>query len=346
MKTFHKIIYKDSRDMKEISNESIDLVVTSPPYPMIKMWDNMFSEDNKVIEEALEENDDKKSFELMHKELDKVWKELFRVLKPGGITCINIGDAVRTMNGNFSLYSNHSRVIESCSKIGFQLLPEILWRKQTNAPNKFMGSGTLPPGAYVTLEHEHILIFRKGSKREFGSHTEKLNRKNSSFFWEERNIWFSDIWENLKGTNQKLEDTKLRERSAAFPFELPYRLICMFSVKGDVILDPYLGTATTTLAAIASERNSVGYEIDPNFDGKIKTRLENSRDFINEYNEQRIAKHLDFIRKRKKEKGNLKYYNNKLDLPVMTRQEVEASINKVVDIVKKNETDLEVSYSQ
>lgn len=344
MKTVHKIIYKNSINMKEIPTESVDLIVTSPPYPMIKMWDNLFSKENKLIKRSLEDNEGEKSFELMHRELDKVWDESFRVLKPGGTACINIGDAVRTMNKNFSLYSNHSRVITYCSKIGFQLLPGILWRKQTNAPNKFMGSGTLPPGAYVTLEHEHILIFRKGTKREFKSSEEKNKRKKSSFFWEERNVWFSDVWEGLKGTTQKLNGNGLRERSAAFPFELPYRLICMFSVIGDVILDPYLGTGTTTLAAIASGRNSFGYEIDQNFNENIQNRIENSKDILNKYNEERVKKHIDFIEKRRREGLDLKYFNNSYNLPVMTSQEIQASLDKIEKIIKINKTDFETTY--
>lgn len=126
----------------------------------------------------------------MHQELDKVWKESFRVIKPGGFLCINIGDATRTINGKFTLYNNHSRITKACIDFGFVGLPNIIWRKQTNAPNKFMGSGMLPCGAYVTLEHEWILIFRKGDKRIFKSANEKLVRMKSSFFWEERNVWF------------------------------------------------------------------------------------------------------------------------------------------------------------
>jgi DNA modification methylase len=120
-------------------------------------------------------------------------------------------------------------------KLGFSALPAILWRKQTNAPNKFMGSGMMPPGAYVTLEHEYILILRKGNKREFTSIKEKQNRRESAFFQEERNFWFSDVWMDLKGTTQNLFDNKATERSAAYPFELPYRLISMFSVKSDTV---------------------------------------------------------------------------------------------------------------
>ena len=132
-------------------------------------------------------------------------------------------------------------------------------------PNKFMGSGMLPAGAYATLEHEYILILRKGNKREFKSKEDKLRRQQSAFFWEERNVWFSDIWEDLKGTKQNNIDKHIRERSGAYPFELPYRIINMFSLRGDTVLDPFLGTGTTTLACMATARNSIGYEVNPNF---------------------------------------------------------------------------------
>ena len=172
---------------------------------------------------------------------------------------------VYTLAERFALWPNHARILEACLLFGFDNLPAILWRKPTNAPNKFMGSGMLPAGAYVTLEHEYILILRKGGKREFTSPATKENRRQSALFWEERNQWFSDIWMDLKGTRQAMGKQKKRNRSGAFPFELAYRLINMYSVKGDWILDPYLGTGTTTLAAIASGRNSVGYEIENTF---------------------------------------------------------------------------------
>lgn len=96
----------------------------------------------------------------------------------------------------------------------------------------------------------------------------------SSFFWEERNVWFSDVWD-IKGTKQNLQKSKTRERSAAFPFEIPYRLINMFSQKGDMILDPFLGTGTTIQAAIVCGRNSCGYEIDANFEQIIREGINN-----------------------------------------------------------------------
>ncbi len=273
MKTTHRIYYNDSKNMKELNDESVHLMLTSPPYPMIEMWDEVFSSQNKSIKDALENQDGNLAYDLMHKELDKVWKEVARVLIPGGIACINIGDATRTINTHFRLYPSHVNIVHSLRKLGLQSLPGILWRKPTNAPNKFMGSGMLPPGAYLTLEHEHILIFRKGNKRDFKSIKNKQNRQESSYFWEERNKWFSDIWE-LKGEKQDLKkNDNGRNRSAAFPFELAYRLINMFSVKGDVVLDPFLGTGTTTFASMIACRDSIGYEIDQNLETAIHEKL-------------------------------------------------------------------------
>ncbi|MGA6926091.1 MAG: site-specific DNA-methyltransferase, partial [Desulfosarcina sp.] len=260
----HRILFKNAYTMREVASRSVHLVVTSPPYPMIEMWDDLFCR-RASVRKALESRRGAAAFELMHQELDRVWGELDRVLVPGGIACINIGDATRTLDGEFALYSNHSRILSHMLWLGFNNLPNILWRKQTNAPNKFMGSGMLPSGAYVTLEHEYILIFRKGGKRPFDTQQEKTNRRQSAFFWEERNAWFSDIWMDLKGTRQKTEDQQLRKRSGAYPFELAYRLICMFSVMGETVLDPFLGTGTTVLAAIAAGRDSVGYEVDKAF---------------------------------------------------------------------------------
>ena len=173
MKTTHKILFQDSRDLKNIPSESVDLIVTSPPYPMIEMWDEMFGNQNPSIQSALANGDGKLAYALIHEILDSVWNEVFRVLKNDRFACINIGDATRTVNGNFCLYPNHARILTYLLNIGFSALPDILWRKQANTPNKFMGSGMLPAGAYVTLEHEYILIVRKGSKREFKTEEEK-----------------------------------------------------------------------------------------------------------------------------------------------------------------------------
>src|SRR3989304_3587270 len=214
LKTTHRILFKDAKDMEDIPDKSVDLMVTSPPYPMIAMWDGIFSKQNPAIDEMLKKDDGCGAFELMNKELDKVWSQVYRVLKDGGFACINVGDATRTIGGEFKLYPNHSRILKCCLKLGFSPLPEILWRKQTNAPNKFMGAGMLPAGAYVTLEHEFILILRKCGNRQFKKAEDKRNRQESAIFWEERNVWFSDVWMDIKGASQNLSGKNSRSRSA------------------------------------------------------------------------------------------------------------------------------------
>ena len=345
MKTTHRIVFENSKSMEDIPSESVDLVITSPPYPMIEMWDEVFAAQNPDIRETLSRSQGSDAFELMHQELDLVWNEVYRILKKGAIACINIGDATRTIGGNFVLYQNHSRIVTYLLKLGFSSLPVILWRKQTNAPNKFMGSGMLPPGAYVTLEHEFILILRKGSMREFKSADQKRTRRESAFFWEERNVWFSDIWFDLKGTGQDLNNNKIRLRSGAYPFELAYRLVNMFSVKGDTVLDPFLGTGTTTLAAIASCRNSVGFELEPNFREVIASGVRTIVPFSNERIRNRIISHLDFVRDRFKEKGAFKYDNRHYGFPVLTSQEQELLVNKLLSVIEISDNAFKATYS-
>ena len=344
METEHKIIFGDARDMKQIKSESVDLMITSPPYPMIKMWDEMFGEQNPKITEAIKKENGKLAFELMHKELDKVWDETFRVLKNGGIACINIGDSTRTLKDVFQIYTSHARILNHCLKLGFHALPEILWVKETNKPDKFMGSGMLPVGAYVTLEHEHILILRKDGKRIFKKEEEKELRRKSAFFWEERNLWFSDRWKDINGVIQGLNNKNLRERSGAYPLELTRRLINMFSIQGDVVLDPYLGTGTTTMGAIVSGRNSIGFEIDPNFKESVETRIMETSKVVNDITNKRIEDHKDFVKKRTAEKGELKYTNENYNFPVMTRQELKLKFLTLKSFNKKEEGIFEVEY--
>ena len=345
MQTTHQIFYRDARDLKEIPSESVDLVVTSPPYPMIGMWDDIFGSQNVEIEKALKAGDGKLAHELMHKILDSVWDEVFRVLKDGRFACINIGDATRKVNGDFCLYPNHARILNYLLDIGFSALPDILWRKQTNAPNKFMGSGMLPAGAYVTLEHEYILILRKGSKREFKTECEKQNRRESALFWEERNIWYSDVWMDIKGTGQRLSDELSRLRSAAFPYDLAYRLINMYSVKGDVILDPFLGMGTTIAAAMTSGRNSIGVEIDKSFHSAICPMARQIVNFSNDYLRDRLMRHFAFVEDRIQKSGPLKYTNRYYECPVVTSQEQSILLNGLKEARESDDNIFEVTYS-
>lgn len=345
MKTTHKIFFEDSTNMRAVRSSSTHLVVTSPPYPMIAMWDEMFKRRSPKIGRALAKGKGLEAFELMHRELDAVWKEVYRILIPGGIACINIGDAVRTLADDFMLYANHVRILDALIRAGFSSLPLILWRKPTNAPNKFMGSGMLPAGAYVTLEHEYVLIVRKGSKREFKSPEEKKNRRESALFWEERNNWFSDVWLGLIGTQQKMKKDATRIRSGAFPFELAYRLVNMYSAKGDTVVDPFLGTGTTMHAAIASARNSIGYEIETDFGEIIASYKDSISAVSNERIQQRIRTHIDYLESCSGEKGKFKYLNRHYKFPVMTRQEVELFFNPLESIDQLNDNTLEAVHA-
>ncbi len=332
--------------MTPLADNSIDLVVTSPPYPMIGMWDDLFANTDPAIGDHLQASRGDRAFEAMHQILDPVWQECFRVLCPGGFLCINIGDATRTLDTRFALYPNHARILSAVLAMGFHPLPCILWRKQTNAPNKFMGSGMLPAGAYVTLEHEYLLIFRKGDKREFRKASEKQHRQESAFFWEERNTWFSDVWMDLKGTGQTLADPADRTRSAAFPFALPYRLISMFSVKQDRVLDPFMGTGTTMAAAMACGRNSIGFETDPHLMMAIRRTAETVIPLAVTAIRTRFETHHTFVRERMASGKAFKHINIPYQFPVITNQEKHLLFHEPRTVSCDGDTGFEVAHER
>ncbi len=280
MRTQHKIILGNSEKMPELPDSSIQLMVTSPPYPMISMWDEMFAGMDpeiakfwQTLKDDGEEDTVKLIYETMHLNLAKVWREAFRVLADGGLACINIGDATRSINGKFRLFPNHSKIIEHCEAAGFTMLPYVLWKKPTTKPmykgkGAFLGSGFLPPNAYITLDCEFILIFRKGNLRRFPPH-DRL-RYESAFTKKQRDEWFTQIW---TVTGKRQTESKVERRTAAFPEEIVKRLVRMFSVKDDTVLDPFLGSGTTTRVAMQNERNSIGYEIDARLLPLIKEKL-------------------------------------------------------------------------
>ncbi|MFC6903638.1 site-specific DNA-methyltransferase [Halalkalicoccus tibetensis] len=337
MRTDHALHVGDARGL-ELADGSVDLVVTSPPYPMIEMWDGAFERLESEVGEALEAGEDDRAFELMHGVLDEVWDELERVLREGGIACINVGDATRTVTNTFQTYPNHVRVTEAFRDRGFVSLPGILWRKPTNSAAKFMGSGMVPTNAYPTLEHEHVLIFRKGGPRSFEPRSEA--RYESAYFWEERNRWFSDLWTQIQGVDQRL-DSEVRERSGAFPFELPYRLINMFSVYGDTVCDPFWGTGTTTLAAMVAGRDSVGYELNGDLIERFPERLGDLPRFSREVLGTRLADHEAFVERVGADE--LGYEATHYDFPVRTKQERDIRLY-AVEGVEREGSDYRIDY--
>lgn len=337
--TFHKVYNSSLINYSKYLSDSIALIVTSPPYPMVTMWDECFKEQNKDIENYIDKKDYFNAWKSMHEVLNDVWKECIRILRPGGIICINIGDATRTFDGLFQMFSNRTIITDFFIHNGCVALPEIIWRKRTNAPNKFMGSGMYAPGAYVTLEHESILIFRKGSKREFVD-DDKENRRKSAYFYNERNIWFSDLWE-FQGVSQKGVKGS-RDRNASFPIELPYRLINMFSVlENDIVIDPFGGLGTTMMAAIMAGRNSISFDIDPVLCEYMKQRVFEETNW-NRFREERLLNQNKSI-ELEKEKGKKLYFNSNLNIEVKTKQEQEIYL-PFVDMVQMVEDKIVVVY--
>jgi site-specific DNA-methyltransferase (cytosine-N4-specific) len=249
---------------------------------MVGIWDNFFREESA------------QSYDEMHAYLDQTWREVKRVLVSGGIVCVNIGDATRTIDGVFHLFPNHSRVIETFERLGLVTLPYILWKKPTTKPRykgkgAFLGSGFLPPNAYVTLDMEYILIFRKGGLRVFEPKDPK--RYRSKFTKKERDTWFSQVW-TVTGTRQTRDD--LERRVAAFPEEIPRRLIRMFSIEGDTVLDPFLGSGTTLKAAMDLNRRFIGYEKLERFSGIIRERIGPKSDGI-VFEKQPVMEHVESV---------------------------------------------------
>ena len=232
----------DARRLDGIDDGSVHLIVTSPPYPMIPQWDDLFH--------RLGADD----YPSMLRVLADAWRAARRVLVPGGILSIVIGDALRRSDGRFRLWPNHAETLVTAAEEGFQPLPYILWKKPTNKPNAFLGSGFLPPNAYVTLDCEFVLLFRNGPLRRFPAHDPA--RRASVLSRAERDHWFSQVWDDLRGSRQQ-EDGR---RTGAFPAALAERLIRMFSVLGDTVLDPFAGTGTTVWAAARLGRHGIGVE--------------------------------------------------------------------------------------
>jgi site-specific DNA-methyltransferase (adenine-specific) len=324
MRTEHLLRVGDSRASR-VADESVDLVVTSPPYPMIEMWDEGFAAQSPAVARALDAGRADDAFEAMHALLDEVWDEVARTLRPGGVACVNVGDATRSVDGSFQCFPNHARVTRAFRDRGLTPLPPVLWRKPTNRLTKFMGSGMLPTNAYVTLEHEHVLVFRKGSRRRFPPRDE--SRYESAFFWEERNRWFSDLWE-LPGAAQD-RDGDGRDRAGSFPLDLPLRLIRMYSTYGDRVYDPFLGTGTTTLAAMHAGRDSVGTERDAALLDAVDDRLSDLPARATERVDARLDRHRTFVAERD---DPPEYDAVHYDFPVVTEQERHIRLYEVADV--------------
>jgi DNA modification methylase len=245
--------------LAQLPAASVALVVTSPPYPMIAMWDDAF----RALDPAIPAPETWRAdtafavFEQMHAVLDAVWAQLPRLMLPGGIAAVNMGDATRTVGKRFARFPNAARATRGMLAAGFTPLPSVLWKKPSNRPNAFLGSGFRPVNVYVTTDCEDILLFRLGDNRRFAPHD--AAREASVLTKEQRDAWCTQVWTGVTGVRQGRGDGR---RSAAFPLEIPDRLVRLFSVVGDTVLDPFAGTGTTLVAARAAGRVGVGVECD------------------------------------------------------------------------------------
>jgi DNA modification methylase len=256
MNNWAKIILGDSREMGEVADGSVDLVVTSPPYWHIKDYG---------ISGQIGYG---QSLHDYLRDLYRVWGECLRVLRPGGRLCVNVGDqfARAAVYGRYKIIPLHAEIIGQGEELGFDFMGAIIWQKKTTmnttggAP--IMGSYPYPPNGLVEIDYEFILIFKKPGP---GKKVEKEVKGASKLTKEEWKEYFSGHW-HFGGARQLGHE-------AMFPEELPRRLIRMFTFAGDTVLDPFLGSGTTIKAALELGRNAVGFEINESFEDMVREKL-------------------------------------------------------------------------
>lgn len=256
MHTKHTVILADSRDMSEVPDASVHLLITSPPYWQLKDY----GDDSQIGY-----ND---TYEQYINNLNLVWSEVFRVLQQGCRLCVNIGDqfARSVYYGRYKIIPIRTEIIRFCETVGLDYMGAIIWQKLTTTNTTggatIMGSFPFPRNGILKLDYEFILVFRKPGKPPAVS---KERKERSRLTTEEWNTYFAGHW--------VFPGEKQRAHLAAFPDELPRRLIKMFSFVGDTVLDPFLGSGTTARAARHLRRNSIGYELNRDFLPIIRKKL-------------------------------------------------------------------------
>lgn len=256
--TKHVIYQGDARDFSHVDDESVHLVVTSPPYAHLKRYEEHPAQMGHI-----------EDYETFLDELDRVWRECRRVLVPGGRVVCVVGDVCisRRKGGRHYVLPLSADIQVRGRQVGFDVLTPIRWLKVANikleASNsaRFLGKPNLPNGV-IKNDIEHILFLRKpGGYRKPTQAMEEASRISTDDYVE----WFSPVW--------TISGASTRNHPAPFPKQLAYRLIRMFSFAGDTVLDPFAGTGTTSLAAIEAGRNSIGIEIEPTYIDQIEKRL-------------------------------------------------------------------------
>lgn len=262
--TTHRIITGDARKMSELDDESVHLVVTSPPYFNLVDYEERGAAGGQLGNLA--------DYNQFLDELVKVWKRCFDVLVPGGRLCVVVGDVCvsRRRAGRHFVIPLHADISRACTEIGFDYLTPIYWSKIANMATEVGGSARFlgkpyEPNAIIKNDVEYILLLRKpGGYRK----PDKVQRALSVLDPEDHRRWFRSVWTDVRGESRR------KGHPAPFPVEIPRRLIKMFSFVGDTVLDPFWGSGSTTKAAVGAARSSIGYEIE---DGYVEIGRENLR---------------------------------------------------------------------
>ncbi len=250
--TSHSIHHGDARSMSDLAPQSLHLVLTSPPYWTLKEYRDSEGQLGHV-----------EDYDQFLQELDKVWKQCFQLLVPGGRLICVVGDVClsrRENGGRHTVVPLHSSIQEHCRKLGFDNLAPIIWHKISNAAYEVEGGSTFlgkpfEPNSVIKNDIEFILMERKpGGYRSPDISTKVLSVISA----ENHKKWFQQIWTGVTGASTK-------QHPAPYPLELAERLVRMFSFVGDTVLDPFMGTGTTTVAAAKCGRNSIGFEIDRHY---------------------------------------------------------------------------------
>ncbi len=257
--THHVLFLGDSRHMEVIEDETVHLVVTSPPYWILKEYPERPGQLGRI-----------QDYEQFLDALDQVWRHCFRVLVPGGRLVIVVGDVclARRRFRRHAVIPLHASIQERCRRLGFDNLAPIIWYKIANARlevsngSRFLGK-PYEPNAIIKNDIEYILIQRKpGGYRKPGPAARLLSVIPERAHRE----WFQQIW--------RIPGAATRKHPAPFPVALAERLVRMFSFVGDVVLDPFMGTGTTNVAAARWGRHSIGFEIEPTYLQEARFRLE------------------------------------------------------------------------
>lgn len=264
IQTTHHLLQGDSRDLSMLDDSSVHLVVTSPPYWTLKKYRDHSRQLGGVHD-----------YEVFLDQLDEVWRHCFRVLVPGGRLICVVGDVClsrRKNSGRHKVVPLHASIQEHCRNIGFDNLAPIIWYKIANAvfeasrnSGGFLGK-PYEPNAVIKNDIEYLLMQRKPGGYRRPTVPERILSVISS---ENHKQWFQQIWSGLTGAST-------RDHPAPYPEELASRLIQMFSFVGDVVLDPFMGTGTTTVAASRCGRNSIGVEVDPTYFAMAEQRIRKS----------------------------------------------------------------------